>query len=109
MRVGLDAGDAPEARKWRQPSAQSVRHGGGNERRRYRRRHRQAADAAAIGADCIPCPVGRGGRLISDNAMTNNVIGLRDGIGRRAGGTKIRDQAGERNGISGGQRNDALP
>jgi hypothetical protein len=109
VRVGLDAGDADEARKWRQPSAQSMRHGGGDERRRYCRRHRQAADAAAIGTNCIPCSIGRGGRLIGDNAMTNNIVGLRDGVGRRARGTEIRDQAGERNGISGGQRNNALP
>lgn len=109
MRVGLDAGDAHEARKRRQPSAQSVRYGGGNERRHYRRRHRQAADAAAVGANCIPCSIGRGGRLISDNAMTNNVIGLRDGIGSRARGAEIRDQAGKRDRISGGQRNNALP
>jgi hypothetical protein len=68
-----------------------------------------AADAAAIGANCIPCSIGRGSRLISDNAMTNNVIGLRDGIGRLARGAEIRDQAGKRDRISGGQRNDALP
>jgi hypothetical protein len=41
--------------------------------------------------------------------MTNNVIGLRDGIGRRARGAEIRDQGSKRDRISGGQRNDALP
>jgi hypothetical protein len=109
MRLGLNAGDTPEAHKRLKPSAQSVRYGSGNERRRYRRCHRQAADAAAIGADCIPCPVGRGGRLIGNNAMANNVIGLRDGIGSGPRSAKIRNQAGERNRISGGQRNNALP
>jgi hypothetical protein len=41
--------------------------------------------------------------------MTNNVIGLCDGIGRRARGAEIRDQAGERDRISDGQPNNALP
>jgi hypothetical protein len=68
-----------------------------------------AADAAAVGANCIRCAVRRRGRLIGDNAMTNNVIGLRDRISGGLGGTEIRNEASERNRVSGGQRNNALP
>jgi len=39
--------------------------------------------------------------------MTNNVIGLRDGIGSCARSAKIRNEAGKRDGVSGAQRNDA--
>jgi len=40
--------------------------------------------------------------------MTDNGVGLRNGIGCRLGGAEARDQAGERNRISGGKRNNAL-
>jgi hypothetical protein len=40
--------------------------------------------------------------------MTDNGVGLRDGIGCRLGGAEARDQACERNRISGGERKNAL-
>jgi hypothetical protein len=108
--MGVELGAIEQANACQRcaPSAEGTRRGSGREWRRYRRRHRQAAVAAAVGANCIPCPVGRGGRLIGDNTMTNSVIGLRNGIGRRARGAKIRDQAGERNRVSRDERDNAL-
>jgi hypothetical protein len=41
--------------------------------------------------------------------MTDNGVGLRDGIGCRLGGAEARDQACKRNRIGGGERNNALP
>lgn len=40
--------------------------------------------------------------------MTDNGVGLRNGFGYRLGGAEARDQARERNRISGDERNKAL-
>jgi hypothetical protein len=110
MGVGFGAIEADQTRWQIEPLERELRGSRrANGRRNNGRQRDNATDAAAIGADRIPCSIGRGGRLIGDNVMTNDVVGLRDGVGSRPRSAKIRNQAGERNDISGDQRNNALP
>ncbi len=110
MSVEFRAGDPDDARRQIEPFERELRGAGcGDGWRNDGRQGRHAADAAAVGANCIPCPVGRGGRLIGHNAMTNSAVGLRDRIGSRAGSAKIRNQARERNRVSRNERDNALP
>jgi hypothetical protein len=108
MGVRLGVADKSEARERRQPSAQSEWSGSHSNRRRHRHCHGQAAIAARSNADFAGRLVGRGRGLLGA-AVAKDGLRLIDGLGGRARGAKIRNKAGERNRISGGQRNQALP
>jgi hypothetical protein len=108
MGVEFAAAGYGDARERREALAQSARDGSRSDWRLYRHCHGQAAIAARSNADFAGRLVGRGGRLLGA-AVAKNGLRLIDGFGYRPRGRKSGYQAGERNRISGGQRNQALP
>jgi len=100
---------APHCQR-RESSARRLRQRNGcNGRRRQRHHQQQAADAAAIDANFAVALVrGRCG-LPSDNAMAQDAARLGGGFGCGAPGADTRDQAGQRNRVSGSERDDAPP
>jgi hypothetical protein len=71
----------------------------------YRHCHGQAAITARSNADFAGSLVGRRGRLLGATIVAKHGLRLIDSFGCRPCGRESGYQAGERNRISGGQRN----
>ena len=70
--------------------------------------HRGDAANATVHTGFAVAVVGGRRRPLGGAGVADNGIGLRDGVGCCLGGAEARDQARERNRISGGERNNAL-
>jgi hypothetical protein len=109
MGVKFAVADYGDARERREALAQSVRDGSRSDWGLYRHCHGQATVTARSDADFAVSLVGRGSRLLGATTVAKNGLRLIDGFGCRPCGRKSGYQAGERNRISGGERNQALP
>jgi hypothetical protein len=109
MGVILDVADQDEAHERREAFAQSARDGSRSDWGLYRHCHGQATTAARSNADFAVSVVGRRGRLLGAATVTKHGLRLINGFGCRLCRRESGYQAGERNRIGGGQRNQALP
>jgi hypothetical protein len=108
MRAGRGAGDQDAMRDWFEPCERDLPD---DHHRRGRRQcgwHRGHAANAAVHTDFAIALVGGRRRPLGGASVADKGIGLRGGFGCRLGSTGTRDQARERNRISGGERNNAL-
>ncbi len=110
MGFGLSAAGENDDRRRRDGLARrSQDRNGLGRRRRHRRHQHQATDAATIGAVFAVGVVRGGGGLPGDDGVADNAAGNGGSLGRRARNADAREQARQRNRISGSKRNDAPP
>src|SRR5215469_3340779 len=110
MSLGLGAGEADRKRGQIKPLERELRRPGcGDGWRNDRRQRSHAADTgfkadravALVRAGCWPS--------LGDVAVANDATSTVNRVGRRLGGAKACNQAGERNRVSGDERDNALP
>jgi hypothetical protein len=94
-------------RDWFEPCDRNLPDDQHRRDRRHCGWHRSHAASAAVHADFAVAAIGGRCRPLGGAGVADKGIGLRGGFGCRLGGAEARDQARERNRISGGERNNA--